>query len=339
LLSGNNSVVECDLAKVEVAGSNPVSRSTFLYLYFLRALFKFFMSKMSSHILSIILRHLKSRDTFESVGIKQYRILLEKSAAVFKPDKSVRTESVIINGIEALWLIPENCDSHRIVFYIHGGGFVAGSILSHKDLASRVAKACRAKTLLFNYRLAPEHPFPAGLTDVRNIYEQVWEKYGRNSSISIVGDSAGGGLALSLLSELIKSPHMLPAATVLLSPWIDLNGQHKSYIENKEKDPMLKSDMLKKIAALYADEDLSNPLVSPIHNDFTGTTPVLIQVGENEILLDDSKILAQKLKSCGAISELEIWPDMFHVWHYFARYLTEGREAIEQIGTFVRRFS
>jgi epsilon-lactone hydrolase len=295
------------------------------------------MSKASSHILKIILRHLKSRHTFESVGIKQYRILLEKSAAVFKPDKSVYTESVVINGIEGLWLIPENHKSQRLIFYVHGGGFIAGSILSHKDLASRVAKACRAKTLLFNYSLAPEHPFPAGLNEVNNLYNQVWEEYGQDCSISLIGDSAGAGLALSLLSGL--SPHLLPSATVLLSPWIDLSCQSNSYIENKEKDPMLKQDMLKKTAALYTDKALSDPLVSPIHNDFTGATPILIQVGENEILLDDSKILDQKLKDCGVLSELEIWQGMFHVWHYFARYLIEGQEAVERIGAFVRRFS
>jgi epsilon-lactone hydrolase len=297
------------------------------------------MSRKQSKIFSVILRHLKSRQTFETLGTKSYRILLEKSAAVFKTDKTVYYEPQIINNVEALWLTPENHENHRIIFYIHGGGFIAGSILTHKDLASKIAKSCSAKTLLFNYKLAPEYPFPNGLNDTINLYKYVWKKYGHNCSINIIGDSAGGGLALSLLSELIKIKAMLPATMVLLSPWLDLSCQNNSYIENKEKDPMLSQAMLKKTAALYTDKPLSNPLISPIHNDFTGAPPVLIQVGENEILLDDAKILDQKLKNCGGLSELEIWPDMFHVWHYFAKYLPEGQEAIERVGTFIRQIS
>ncbi|MCM2285520.1 MAG: alpha/beta hydrolase [Desulfobacula sp.] len=295
------------------------------------------MSKTTSHILAALFRHLKSHPTIDQVGVQPYRTLLEKSAAAFKPDKSVQAEPFMIDSMEARWLIPETNGDRRVILYVHGGGFIAGSIHSHQDLASRIAKACDAKALIFNYRLAPEHPFPEGLTDVRTAYEWLTRKYENTHDIVLVGDSAGAGLALSLLSTLLSDRYPLPVCSVLISPWINLDCDRLSRSENKDKDPMLSMDILKKTADLYTDKPLSHPLISPVRNDFTGITPVLIQAGENEILLDDSKLLAEKLRAAGAVADLEIWEDMFHVWHYFARYLSEARQAIQGIGTFVRR--
>jgi acetyl esterase/lipase len=294
------------------------------------------MSKTTSHILAALFRHLKSHPTIDQVGVQPYRTLLEKSASAFRPDRSVQTEPFIINSMEARWLIPETRGDRRVILYVHGGGFIAGSIHSHQDLASRIAKACNAKALIFNYRLAPEHPFPEGLTDVGTAYEWLTREYGNTHDIVLVGDSAGAGLALSLLSTLLSDRRPLPVCSVLISPWINLDCKYLSHAGN-DKDPMLDRDILKQTAALYTDKPLSHPLISPIHNDFTGITPVLIQTGENEILLDDSRLLAQKLKAAGAVADLEIWEDMFHVWHYFAKYLSEARQAIQEIGSFVRR--
>jgi len=299
----------------------------------------FFMSKMTSQILSAIFRHLKSRPTFESVGIKPYRNLLEKSALIFKPNKFIKVEPVYINTIEAQWLSPLHHDTNRIILYIHGGGFIAGSMNSHKDLASRIAIASDAKVLIFNYRLAPEHPFPEGLTDVREAYQWVTDNFQTTHTISLVADSAGAGLALSLLSMLLTDKHPLPACSVLISPWIDLECKNNSHIKNQEKDPMLSQRILKKTARLYTDKDLSDPLISPVNNDFSGITPVLIQAGEREVLVDDSKLLSKKLTEAGATVQLEIWDDLFHVWHYFARYLSEGRQAIQHIGKFIKKYA
>ena len=295
------------------------------------------MSKTTSHILAALFRHLKSHPTVDQVGVQPYRTLLEKSAVAFKPDKSVQTKPFMINSMEAQWLIPETHGDRRVILYVHGGGFIAGSIHSHRDLASRIAKACEAKALIFNYRLAPEHPFPEGLMGVRTAYEWLIRECGDRHDIVLMGDSAGAGLALSLLSGLLTDRRPLPVCSVLISPWVNLDCKNISHAENKDKDPMLNTDILKQTAALYTDKPLSHPLISPINNDFTGITPVLIQTGENEILLDDSKLLAQKLKTAGAVAELEIWEDMFHVWHYFAKYLSEGRQAIRRIGAFVRQ--
>lgn len=298
------------------------------------------MATTKSHVLSAIFRQLKSRPGFDSIGIENYRELLEKSALAFKPDKSVETESFFINGIEAQWLLPLYHNEKHIIMYVHGGGLIAGSINSHRDLASRIAIASNAKVLIFNYRLAPEHPFPAGLEDVKTIYQWLTNRYKNGYKISIVADSAGAGLALGLLSMLLNSARPLPVCSVLLSPWIDLECKNNSLIENKKKDPLLNYDALKKTARLYTDhDDLSNSLISPVNNNFTGISPLLIQTGENEVLIDDSKILAQKLEQANAVVQLDIWKEMFHVWHYFAKYLSEGREAIKEIGNFIKKHS
>ncbi|NOX34855.1 MAG: alpha/beta hydrolase [Deltaproteobacteria bacterium] len=297
------------------------------------------MGKTTSHILESILKHLRSRPGFDSVGIGQYRKLLEKSAFAFKPYKSIKVEPFCIKGIEAQWLLPLHHNEKRIIMYIHGGGYIAGSINSHKDLASRIAKASNAKVLIFNYGLAPEHPFPEGLTDVKTMYQWLFDNYYDTCKISLAADSAGAGLGLSLLSWVLLEKRFLPVCSVLMSPWIDLECKNESHINNSGKDPMLSRETLKKAARLYTDQDLSLPMISPVNSNFKGITPVLIQVGGHEVLMDDSKTLAQKLKKTGAIVELEIWEEMFHVWQYFARYLSEGRLAIEHIGSFIKNYS
>lgn len=297
------------------------------------------MSKKTSRILSLIFKQLKSRPTIEATGIDQYRLFLEKSAIAFKPDRRVSVEPFHIKAIEAQWLLPVNHDNRRIIMYIHGGGYIAGSINSHKDLASRIAVDSNARVLIFNYRLAPEHPFPKGLSDVKTVYQWLTDTLDASYNISIVGDSAGAGLALSLLAGLLIQKQPMPVCSVLISPWIDLECKNNSHIENQKKDPMLGQDILKKTARYYTDKDVSDPLISPINSDFSGICPMLIQTGEHEVLLDDARILAKRLNSVGAEVQLEIWEEMFHVWHYFARYLSEGRQAIKKIGNFIKLYS
>ncbi len=298
------------------------------------------MSSTKSRILSAIFRQLNSRPGFDTIGIENYRNLLEKSALAFKPDKSIKKELFYIDNIEAQWIIPPGHNKNHTVMYIHGGGFIAGSIKSHEDLASRIAAAANAKVLLFNYRLAPEHPFPAGLEDVLTIYKWLTDGRDQQDKISIAADSAGGNLALALISILLKKSLPLPVCSVLFSPWVDLECKNRSIIENRKIDPMLNLTILQKTATLYSgSNDLADPLISTVNSDLKGACPILIQTGENELLVDDSKILAHKLEKVNAVVKLEIWKDMFHVWHYFARYLSEGRQAIEEAGNFIRKHS
>lgn len=298
------------------------------------------MGMRPSHILTAIFRHLKNRPVIDDAGIQSYREFLEKGAAVFKPDGAMHIEPMMVKGMDARWISPKGLYPKRVIFYVHGGGFIAGSVVSHQDLASRIAKACQANLLIFNYRLAPEHPFPQGLLDVKAAYEWLVCQYQNRAGIILMGDSAGGGLALSLISGLLKDRVCLPSCLVLLSPWADLECKNPSHSKNQDKDPMLSTGVLKKTAALYsAGADLADPLISPVNSDFSGLPPTLIQTGENEVLLDDSILLAQKFKAAGSVTELEIWEGMFHVWHYFAKYLPEARMAIDKIASFVRQHS
>jgi monoterpene epsilon-lactone hydrolase len=298
------------------------------------------MNTHNPRILSAIFRHLKSRPSITSVGILEYRNSLEKSAQAFKPDPVVQFNSFSIGHIQAAWLTPEGYDPSRIILYVHGGGYIAGSILSHRDLASRIARAARAKVLIFNYRLAPEHPFPAGLDDLQTVYEWLSSAIiPPTTHISLVGDSAGAGLCLAFLTSLLNKNKPLPACAVFISPWVDLSCKNQSFKANQDKDPMLNQKQLLETARLYTDKSLCHPLVSPIHNTFKGLPPMLIQAGENEVLLDDSNILAQKIKDSKGNVTLEIWDEMFHVWHYFAKYLSQGKAAIEGIGRFIKQHS
>lgn len=293
-------------------------------------------SGLNSRVLSIVLKHISSRPSLESMGIQQYRAFLEKSASMFKIDKTVFYEQVNLDSVQGAWLTPQGFTGKKVVLYIHGGGFIAGSINSHRDLVTRIANASNARALIIDYRLAPEHKFPAGLNDAFNSYKWLLNNRISPQDIVVAGDSAGGGLALSLLLLIKEKGIAMPGSAVFLSPWVDLECKGKSHLRNKEKDPMLSHDMLYSTAMFYADNgNLSNPLLSPLNGDLSGLCPMLIQVGSNEVLEDDAVMLAEKAQQSGVDAKLEIWEGMFHVWQYFARYLSEGREAIEKIGSFI----
>ena len=295
---------------------------------------------MNSRVLSSILKHLKSMPTFDQIGIKRYRTLLEVSARAFKLDKSITFKPVKINEIEAERIIPQDLSSNKTILFLHGGGFIAGSIKSHRDLCSRIAKASNAEVLLINYRLAPEHQYPAGLEDALTSYKWLLTKNLLPGQIVLAGDSAGGGLTLALLAKIKESRLPVPGAAVFLSPWVDLENKNKSIKENVGIDPMLNKGMLDQTADLYAGkQDLSISFISPINSDFTGLCPILIHVGKNEVLLDDSLQLAQKAKKAGVKTTIEVWDNMFHVFQYFARYLSKARTSIEKIGIFIKQVS
>lgn len=291
---------------------------------------------MKNRILTTILRHLKSRPSFDRTGIEKHRALLEKGAVAFGTDKSVMFESFDIHGIEAARLTPEDTSSEKTILYLHGGGFMAGSIHSHRDLASRIAKAACAKLVLIDYRLAPEHPYPAGLEDAFTACRYLLDQGILPEKLCIAGDSAGGGLALSLLLRLRMEHLPMPGCAVFLSPWIDLECRGKSMTENQADDPMLSKELLQKTVGVYTDQDPSDPLISPLNADFTGLPPMLVHAGENEVLLDDAVRLAEKARYYGIKAESEIYGGMFHVFQYFARYLDKAKESIREIGTFIQ---
>ncbi len=295
---------------------------------------------MNSRVLSSILKHLKSMPTFDQVGIKRYRTLLEVSAKAFKPDKTVLFQPFRINEINVEWIISDDLSSNKTVLFLHGGGFVAGSINSHRDLCSRIAKASSARALIINYRLAPEHPYPAGLEDALTAYKWLLNKKLSSSQVSLVGDSAGGGLTLALLLKIKDTGLPMPGNAVFFSPWVDLENKNKSIKEKEDVDPMLDKRMLDQTAKLYSNkQDIKTPFISPINADLTGLCPILIHVGKNEVLLDDSLLLSKKAQKASVKTTIEVFDNMFHVFQYFARYLPIARSSIEQAGLFIQQAS
>ncbi|NOJ49011.1 alpha/beta hydrolase [Bradyrhizobium archetypum] len=226
----------------------------------------------------------------------------------------------------------------RNVLYLHGGGYVSGSPVYYRHFLWRIADALRARVWALRYRLAPEHAFPAALQDAADGYHWLADNTPDIGRLFLMGDSAGGGLALCLLLKLRDEGKALPAAAVALSPWTDLALAGPSLQANAKADPMMNVDDLPEVAKLYlAGTDPRSPYASPLYGDPAGLPPVLIQVGSDEILRDDAVRMAEKLRSYNARSELEIWHRMPHTWQLFAPVLPEARQAIAQIGKFISK--
>jgi epsilon-lactone hydrolase len=224
------------------------------------------------------------------------------------------------------------------VLYLHGGGYVIGSPRSHRHLAAAIGRSAQTRVLLPDYRLAPEHPFPAAVDDAVAAYRWLLDRRIAPSRIVIGGDSAGGGLTVATLLALRDQKVPLPAAGVCISPWVDLTCSGASYTTRKAADPIVKFDGIAMMSKAYlAGQDVKTPLASPLFADLGGLPPLLVQVGDDEVLLDDSVQLVDRAKKAGVDATLDVWPKMVHVWHWFFPMLDEGQAAIDKIGEFVRK--
>ena len=265
-------------------------------------------------------------------GVKNSKMLGEVS-------KNITVEKINMEGIQAEWLIPfsSSTRSEKVILYLHGGGYVTGSIEDHRMMCGLLANATGVKVLIPEYRLAPEHPFPAALDDALKVYQWLLDQGYSSKNMIIAGDSAGGGLSVATVLALKEKSASLPAAVVCLSPWADLALTGQSHTTKAKAEAILNKDVLHEWALCYTDEsNLTNPLVSPIHGDFHGFPPLLIQVGSEEILLDDSNLLAEKAKSAGVDVTLKIWDGMWHVWQALGDLIPENKKTFEEIGEFVQ---
>jgi len=252
------------------------------------------------------------------------------------PPRGTETVRVDAGGVPADSITRPASLHHRYVLYLHGGGYRVGSPVTYRHFTWRMADAACACVLIIDYRLAPEHPFPAALDDALAAYR--WLLRQDPKKIVVMGDSAGGGLALALLMKLRDEGLPLPAAAVALSPWTDLALTGASLAQNAAADPMLNAGDLPQAAADYlAGADPRDPYVSPLYGDPAGLPPVLIQVGGDEILRDDAVRMANKLRAANPRTELQVWPMMPHVWQAYAPVMPEARAAIAEIAGFVRR--
>ena len=270
--------------------------------------------------------------------IEGFRRSLERLTDNFSFEGAASFERVNAGGVPAEWVSAEGSAADRAVLYLHGGGYIIGSVRTHRVLMAGLSQASGARVLGLEYRLAPEHPFPAPVEDAVAAYRWLLAEGYDAAKIAVAGDSAGGGLTVSVMVQLRYLGLPMPGAAVCFSPWVDLEGIGESMIANAEIDPMVQQEGLAFMAQLYLDGcDPRAPLAAPLYADLRGLPPALIQVGSAETLLDDSTRLAENARAAGGDVELDVWEDMIHVWHLFAPMLPEGREALAQAGEFIQR--
>jgi len=261
-----------------------------------------------------------------------------KLANVLRTAPGVETEKCDFRGLKSEWLTPKGVADAKLLLYLHGGGYIVGGCGTHRQLVSHIAAAAGVRALLPEYRLAPEHPFPAAIDDAVGVYRALIADGYAAEDIVIAGDSAGGGLTMATLLSLRDAGNPLPAAACLLSPWLDLASTGESMTTRAHRDPWFKPEDMPIIASHYCDEsNFKQPLVSPVYADLSGLPPLYIQVGDDEILLNDSTRTADKVKEAGGKVDIEVWPDMWHVFQVFVHQMPESRAAIRKIGEFVRR--
>ncbi len=272
----------------------------------------------------------------DQLDVEGGRANLELAGEFYRPIVHIDYLDILANGVPGEWIIPEGAETEHIILYLHGGSYSAGSSHSHRALAGNIAYAAKARALTIDYRLAPEHPYPAALEDALAAYEWLIEKHAKPEQITVAGDSAGGGLTIALLVALRERDIPMPASAVVLSPWTDLTASGESWQTNAEADYVINGESLRVSAQLYLDSaDPRDPLASPVYANLAGLPPLLIQVGSDEILLSDSTHLAEHARRADVDVTLEIWDGMQHVWHFAANLVPEARQAIEKIGEFI----
>jgi monoterpene epsilon-lactone hydrolase len=250
----------------------------------------------------------------------------------------VTCERVSAAGVDGEWISPANAPEDKAVLYFHGGGFRIGSVDSHRGLLAQIALASGCRVLAVNYRLAPEHLFPAARDDALAAYAWMLGRGLEPANIAFAGDSAGGNLVLAAMLALRKRALPLPVAGVLMSPWTDLAATGASYVNRAEADPIHQRPMIVALARNYlGDHDPRDPLASPLYADLEGLPPLLIQVGDRETVLDDSVMFADKARAAGVDVELEVWDGMIHVFQIFGAELPEAHQAIAEIAGFLNR--
>jgi len=265
----------------------------------------------------------------------QMRRALDATGGRF-PDGVVGTP-VVVAGVPAEWIDPPGGATDRVVLYLHGGGYVAGSIDSHRNLTGHLAQAMGCRVLALDYRLAPEHPHPAPVTDAVAAYRWLLDEGFAAGHVMIAGDSAGGGLTMATLLMARDQGLAMPAAAVPISPMLDLEATGASMTSRADADPMITRSMALEIVQLFVgDGDRHDPYAAPLHGDLTGLPPLLIQVGDAEVLLDDSTRLAEQAVAAGVEVTLEVWPEMVHVFQASAGYVPEADQAIAHIAEFGR---
>ncbi|HET7881008.1 MAG TPA: alpha/beta hydrolase [Acetobacteraceae bacterium] len=272
-----------------------------------------------------------------SDDIAQRRRDIDARGLAYKLASDVAVEPVSANGVKSEWTTTPDADRSKAVLYLHGGGYVIGSLDSHRHLCAEVGRAARARTLAIDYRLAPEHPFPAAVDDSLAAYRFLLSSGIPASGITIAGDSAGGGLVVAAMLAIRGAGLPQPACGWPISPWVDMEAIGDSMTGKAATDPTVQKAGILDMAKHYlGGANPRLPLAAPLYADLRGLAPLLIQVGAAETLLDDAIRLAQVAGAADVAVDLQVWPEMIHVWHIYHPELAAGRRAIAGGGDFAR---
>ena len=271
----------------------------------------------------------------EAASLEEQRANYDATLSATPIEDDVTIEPLSIEHVAAdIVSVPSSSES-RMILYFHGGGYVIGSNVGYRGFAGRLARATSSKVCVVNYRLAPEHPFPAALDDAVMAYDWLRQQGHTPEQIVIAGDSAGGGLTLATLLKLRELGQPLPACAVTLSPWSDLAGTGATLAPGAVDDPLVQGEGIGGMAGMYAPDDLTNPLASPLYGDYAGLPPLLIQVGEREVLLDDSVRVRDKARAAGVDVTYFEGEGLIHVWPVLVADAPESVDALQQINEFI----
>ena len=279
------------------------------------------------------------REVFDfNTSIEGFREQCERGASKStKIPDGIEIKHENINGINSEWIIPDGADSKNVILYVHGGGYVSGSCNDHRGFVSKFAEYCGVITLQFEYRLAPEHPFPDGLNDSVAVYKWLLNKGFKPSNIVIAGESAGGGLALAMLLALKEQNISMPAATVAISPWTDLTCSSDSY-KTKNKVSVALVNSWTVFSKYYAGDNPPNlPLISPLFGDLQGLPPIYINSGEDDELFEDGERFSFKARKAGVDITFRAGKGMVHCYPLLAPFFKEATEAMQEICTFINK--
>ena len=281
----------------------------------------------------------KGREIDESQGATEgRRRSFEQMTDGFTIEVPAKYSRVNAGGVTAEWVTAEGTTDSRVVLYFHGGGYIIGSPRTHRAMLAELSKSSAARVLALDYRLAPEHTFPAPVEDSTAAYRWLLNEGYDPARIAVAGDSAGGGLTVAAMVQIRYLGLPMPAAGVCVSPWVDMEGLGDSMETRATADPMVGKESLLVSAKTYlGGADARAPLAAPIYADLRRLPPILIQVGDAEVLLDDSTRLAGIAREAGVEVQMDVWDDMIHVWHLFAPMLPEGKQAISQAGEFIKK--
>jgi epsilon-lactone hydrolase len=269
--------------------------------------------------------------------IAQMRRDIDQRGKSFDLPEGATVQPVDANGVRAEWTSTPEADRSSAILYLHGGGYVIGSLDSHRHVAAEVGKASGARTLAVDYRLAPEYPFPAPIEDTLAAYRYLLDSGIKPGRIALAGDSAGGGLVVGALLAIRDAGLPLPGCGWCISPWVDMQALGHSFVDRAETDPTVQKATILMMAQWYlGSADPRHPHAAPIYGELRGLPPLLIQVGAAETLLDDAMALARRAGVADVMVDLQIWPEMIHVWHLYFPVLQAGRRAIAAGGAFVR---